>query len=193
MIFISDALTPDQNLILSSIQVKAFPMAGSTNQPSDNIRRRHRVHPQYSQQLNLQTFDESKMPDLRRRRHSLQNVYSQHPLSNIAKFQPNPLNAELIHTRDLEVLKEIIDYMKKLHEEAVFKRNYDQYKDSKESTSGDSQCRNYQMKRMSTDDGLKRWALLREQFRKQKQVCYSELSEVSSSNLFCFLIMIFRI
>ena len=169
-------------------------MAGPTNQSvSENVRRRYRVHPQYSQQVNHQAFDQPKMRELKSRRHSLQNVYSQHPLSNIAKYQPNPLNAEIIHTRNLEVMKEIVDYMKKLHEEAVFKRNYDQRKDSKESTNGYFQCNNKGIKNMNTIDGMKRWALLREQFRKQKQVYSSILSEVRSFKLFRSLIVVYRI
>ena len=149
-------------------------MAGSAKQSSsENPKRRARVHPQYSQQQNLKAFDEAEMQDLKSRRHSLQNVYSEHPLSNIAKCQPSPLNAELIQTRNLEVMKEIVDYMKKVHQEAVFKRNYDQHRDYEGSTNGKPQ-----IDKMSTIDGMKRWALLREQFRKQKQVFSSILSEV---------------
>ena len=65
----------------------------------------------------------------KQRRFSLQNVYANHPLSHITRFQPGALNMDLIHQRNVEVMKEIIEYMKSLHEEGIFKKNYHHFQD----------------------------------------------------------------
>ena len=115
------------------------------------------------------------MLDIQNRRCSLQTVYTEHPLSNIAKFQTNSINTGVIHKRNKEVMTEIVDYMKKLHGEAVFKRNYAPIKDAEINIE---EPKKKKLERNNTIDGLKRWALLREQYKKQKQVCISGQSEV---------------
>ena len=79
-------------------------------------------------------------------------------------------------------MKEIVDYMKKMHEEAVFEQNYGHCNKMFESTSDESNTK--PLKRMNTIDGMKRWALLRQQFRKQNQICSSKTSEVTAYKLF---------
>ena len=167
------------NFKSSFSQVPSFHMAGTTptthHVNSEGSKRRYRVHPQIQPYLNIKTFNKPNMPDIQNRRCSLQTVYTEHPLSNIAKFQTNSINTGVIHKRNKEVMTEIVDYMKKLHGEAVFKRNYAPIKDAEINIE---EPKKKKLERNNTIDGLKRWALLREQYKKQKQVCISGQSEV---------------
>ena len=53
----------------------------------------------------------------------------------------------------MEVMKEIVDYMKKLHEEAVVKQNYGPFNKPLESTSEESNTKPF--KKMNTINGMK--------------------------------------
>jgi hypothetical protein len=166
----------DENFNLSSSDNLAFPMAGSTNQSlSEACRSRYTVHPKYSQDI-AKAFGESEAQIMTKRRHSLQNI------SHSTLTAPNKckLNPDIIKKRNMEVMKEIVDYMKKMHEEAVFKKNYGHCIKFLESSRDESN--NKSLKKMNTIDGMKRWALLRQQFRKQKQICSSKTSEVTAYN-----------
>jgi F0F1-type ATP synthase delta subunit len=100
-----------------------------------------------------------------KRRHSLQNVYSQNTLPAPNKYQLNP---DIIKKRNMEVMKEILDYMKKMHEAAVFEQIYCNCNKILESTIEESNKK--PLKKMNTITGMKPSALLRQQFRKQRQL-----------------------
>ena len=153
-------------------------MAGSTNQSlPEACRSRYTVHPKYSQVI-TKAFGDPDTQIMTKRRHSLHNVYSQNTLTAPNKCK---LNQDIIKKTNMEVMQEIVDYMKKMHEEAVFKQNYGHCNKMFKSTSDESNTK--PLKRMNTIDGMKRWALLRKQFRKQKKICSSETSEVTSHSL----------
>ena len=81
----------------------------------------------------------------------------------------------------MEVMKEIVDYLKKQKDEAISKENHGSLKTNLESTSDESKKK--PLNKMNKMNGMKRWALLRKQFRKQKKICSSETSEVTSYSL----------
>ena len=115
------------------------------------------------------------------RRLSLQINYStnHHPLSHIKRYQPNVLTNEVITNRNEEVIKDIVEHFKKLHEEGIFKKNCHHFKE-RQTFSDINNESNEEFKNPSIPvNGLKHWAFLRQQFQKQKhRVVFSNQSEV---------------
>ena len=135
---------------------------------------RNEAHNKVSRIKNLGTLE----LNMKKRRLSLQTNYSSshHPLSHIKRYQPNGLNNEVITNRNEEVMKDIVEHFKKLHEEGIFKKNYHHFKERKKL----SDMNNEKFLNPSIPlNGLKHWAFLREQFQKQKhRVVFREQSEV---------------
>ena len=127
-----------------------------------------------------------KMKNLETREHnnrrlSLQTNYSinHHPLSHIKRYQPNVLNNEVITQRNEEVMKDITEHFKKLHEEGIFKKNYHHFKERKKCSDINNESNEEFMNPSIPVNGLKHWAFLRQQFQKQKhRVVFRDQSEV---------------
>ena len=135
--------------------IQTLAMSGETNQSyQKDCNHICRIHPRFSQDPQ-KCFEERHVHGKNMKD---DNVYSQRQYLEGGNLHGNDIQSETNGVRNLQLVKEIVDYMIKLQQEKKMQKN-----------SSDV---------VPILDGMKHWDRLRELFRKQFKSCSSHFFEV---------------